>query len=95
MSNSILDITREHGKEMRRLALEHALEMAKIYRDFDTKPIDRLITHLEDKLAAEADHNRFDEDHHRICEDCYSGYADFMQEQADDARLDAMSEQEG
>ena len=36
------------------------------------------------------EHSRFDEDHRKICEDCYAGYVDFCQEQADDARLDAM-----
>lgn len=35
-------------------------------------------------------HSRFDEDHRAICEDCYSDYVDFCDEQADEARLDAM-----
>ena len=53
MDNNILETTRKHGKEMRKLALEHALEMAKIYRDFGSKPIDELVAHLEVKLAEE------------------------------------------
>lgn len=39
-------------------------------------------------------HSRFDADHRSICEDCYSDYVDFCQEQADDARLDEMAELE-
>lgn len=39
-------------------------------------------------------HSRFDEDHRRNCTDCYADYIDFCQDQADDARLDAMIEAE-
>lgn len=39
-----------------------------------------------------SNHSRFDEEHRSVCEDCYSDYFDFMQEQADEARLDAMIE---
>lgn len=37
-------------------------------------------------------HSRFDEEHRRNCEDCRADYEDFCQDQADDARLDVMSE---
>lgn len=37
-------------------------------------------------------HSRFDEEHRRNCEDCYSDYLDFCMEQEDEARLDAMIE---
>lgn len=39
-------------------------------------------------------HDRFDEEHRLICEDCTADYFDFCQEQADEARLDAMAELE-
>ena len=53
MSDSIFDISQNHGKEMRRLALQHALEIAKICRDYSDKPIEELISHLEEKLVSE------------------------------------------
>jgi len=37
-------------------------------------------------------HNRFDEEHRKVCDDCRDQYEDFCQEQDDDARLDALSE---
>ena len=37
-------------------------------------------------------HDRFDEEHRLICEDCTAAYFDFCQEQADEARLDAAAE---
>lgn len=39
-------------------------------------------------------HTRFDEDHRKVCEDCYADWLDFCQEQEDEARLDALSEME-
>lgn len=39
-------------------------------------------------------HNRFDEEHRRICGDCYGNYLDFLQDCLDDERLDALSEGE-
>ena len=39
-------------------------------------------------------HSRFDEEHYRNCQPCYEDHLDFMQECEDDARLDALSEQE-
>lgn len=38
-----------------------------------------------------SEHSRFDAEHYRTCQDCYEDHLDFMQEQADDARLDAMA----
>lgn len=38
-----------------------------------------------------SEHSRFDEDHRKVCEDCYADWLDFCQEQEDDARLDAMT----
>jgi hypothetical protein len=35
-----------------------------------------------------SNHNRFDEYHRRTCDDCTRDYLDFLQDQADDARLD-------
>lgn len=37
-------------------------------------------------------HNRFDEAHRAVCDDCQRAYEDFCQEQADEARLDSMAE---
>lgn len=37
-------------------------------------------------------HSRFDEEHCRVCSDCYADRLDFLWEQADEARLDAMAE---
>lgn len=39
-----------------------------------------------------SEHSRFDEDHRKICEDCTADYFDFCQEQAEEARLDSMSD---
>ena len=38
-------------------------------------------------------HSRFDNQHRQVCADCREAYEDFLQEQADEARLDAMSEE--
>jgi len=35
-------------------------------------------------------HSRFDESHYRNCQPCLEDHLDFMQEQADEARMDAM-----
>ena len=34
--------------------------------------------------------SRFDESHYRNCQPCLEDHLDFMQEQADEARMDAM-----
>lgn len=49
-----------------------------------------------DEIADQSmnEHSRFDEEHYRNCQDCYEDHLDFMQEQADEARLDAMIEAE-
>lgn len=49
-----------------------------------------------DEIADQSmnEHSRFDEEHRAECSDCYADHLDFMQEQADDARLDAMIEME-
>ena len=44
--------------------------------------------------AQKTSHNRFDEAHRNICDDCRRDYEDFRIEQDDDARLDEMSESE-
>ena len=40
-------------------------------------------------------HSRWDEEHRRVCEDCYSDWYDAMQDMTRDAELDAMAEAEG
>ena len=49
-----------------------------------------------DEIADQSmsEHSRFDEEHCRVCSDCYADRLDFMQEQADEARLDALAEAE-
>ncbi len=37
-------------------------------------------------------HSRFDADHYSQCQPCYEDHLDFVSEQEDDARLDALSE---
>ncbi len=37
-------------------------------------------------------HSRFDHDHYKNCQPCYGDHLDFMQDQAGDEQLDAMSE---
>lgn len=39
-------------------------------------------------------HYRWDEDHRKVCEDCYADYIDQLLSMAEDARLDALMEQE-
>jgi len=39
-------------------------------------------------------HDRFNEIHRRLCDDCYNAYLDFRDEQADEARLDVPQEDE-
>lgn len=56
MEKSILEIQREHGLAMRKIALEHVLEIAKIYRNYG-KTLDDLVEHLEEKLVEEAAEN--------------------------------------
>lgn len=96
MSDSIIEQTRRHGREMNALGLKHALEMARIFRDYSEKPIEELIKHLEEKLveAETPEHSRFDLEHIKTCDDCRRDNDDFNQEQEDDARLDAASEAE-
>lgn len=96
MSDSIMEISRKHGKEMHILGLKHSLEMAKLFRDYGDQPIEQLIKHLEDKLTEESmpEHSRFDLEHIKTCDDCRRDNDDFNQEQEDDARLDAASEAE-
>jgi len=53
MSDSVIDITHKHGVEMRRLAFQHTLEMAELYRDFGSDPIGQLISYLQEKLKAD------------------------------------------
>lgn len=89
--DNMLEINHKHGREMRRLALQHSLEMAKLYRDYSEYPIERLIAHLEAKLQEESVlHSRWDEIHRERCEDCRADYLDEQLAMADDARLDAM-----
>ena len=47
---------------------------------------------IEEIADASTEHSRFDEEHRAICEDCRADYVDFIQEQAAEARLDAMAE---
>lgn len=35
-------------------------------------------------------HSRFDENHYRNCQPCLDDHIDFMQEQADEARMDSI-----
>lgn len=37
-------------------------------------------------------HSRFDPDHYSQCQPCYEDHLDFIQDEEDSARLDAMSE---
>lgn len=39
-------------------------------------------------------HTRFDKDHRATCEDCFSDYLDFVQEQAGEERLDTLAAEE-
>lgn len=92
MDNSLSDITQQHGREMYQIALKHALEMAKLYRD-NGDSLDDIITHLEKKMAENVtEHSRFDEEHRQTCEECTSDYLDFVLESKDEARLDNLSE---
>lgn len=94
MSDSFIEITRKHGKEMHILGMRHALEMARLFRDHGDEPIAQLIKHLEEKLVEESvEHDRFSEKHRNICLDCRDAYEDFVQDSNDDARLDALSEE--
>ncbi|CAN5654329.1 hypothetical protein BH23PAT2_BH23PAT2_07670 [soil metagenome] len=55
---------------------------------------EELIEEAEELIEAEeAKHSRFDEEHYKNCDDCYSDHLDFMQEQEMDARIDAMAEE--
>lgn len=40
------------------------------------------------------EHSRFNDEHRAKCSDCYEAYLDFMDEQRDEQRLDAMAELE-
>ena len=40
------------------------------------------------------EHSRFDPDHYSKCQPCYEDHLDFIMDQEQDARLDAMAEQE-
>ena len=40
-------------------------------------------------------HSRWDEEHRRVCEDCYSDWCDEMLDMTRDEKLDAMAEAEG
>ena len=40
-------------------------------------------------------HSRWDEEHRRVCEDCYSDWCDEMLDMIRDAELDAMAKAEG
>ena len=40
-------------------------------------------------------HSRWDEEHRKVCEDCYADWYDAMQDMQRDAELDAMAEAEG
>lgn len=88
MSDSILEISRKHGKEMNILGLKHALEMAKIFRDNADQPIEKLIKHLEDKLVEETkpEHSRFDLEHIKTCDDCRRDHDDFIQDEEESNR---------
>ena len=50
---------------------------------------------IEEIADASMQHNRWDEDHRKVCEDCYSEYVDACMDMARDAELDAMAEAEG
>lgn len=39
-------------------------------------------------------HSRFDFDHYKNCQPCYEDHLDFMQDQEQDARMDAAAERE-
>ena len=45
------------------------------------------------KTDTQTDHSRFDEAHYRTCQSCYEDHLDFMQEQAQEARMDEMEYQ--
>ena len=51
---------------------------------------ENVIEEAED--AEQKKHNRFDEEHRKVCNECYRDYDDFCQEQVAEARLDEMSE---
>lgn len=89
--DNMLEINRKHGEEMRQLALQHSLEMAKIYRDYSESPIERLIAYLEVKLQEESVlHSRWDAEHRETCGECHQEWLDEMLDMADDARLDEL-----
>lgn len=77
------ELIRSHGKAIRKLTLQHTLEMAKMYRDYEDQPIEKMIEHIEKKLVEEElDHNRFDEAHRKNCDECHSAYMDFVAEES-------------
>lgn len=88
MNDSIIEQTRQHGREMNALGIKHALEMAKLFRDYGDKPIDQLIKHLEEKLveASTPEHSRFDLEHIKTCDDCRRAHEDFIQDEEDSNR---------
>lgn len=40
-------------------------------------------------------HSRWDDEHRKVCEDCYDGWVDACHDMQRDAELDAMAEAEG
>ena len=83
MNDSIIEQTRKHGREMNALGIKHALEMAKLFRDYGDQPIEQLIKHLEEKLvdATKPEHSRFDLEHIKTCDDCRRDHEDFIQDE--------------
>ena len=50
---------------------------------------------IEEIADASMMHSRWDEEHRRVCEDCYSDWCDEMLDMIRDAELDAMAKAEG
>lgn len=87
MSESIIETTHRHGREMYIIGLEHAISMIEVLGD-DARAnliakVEREKSELED-----AYHNRFDENHRKTCEDCQDAYDDFCQEQDSEKQPD-------
>lgn len=87
MGESFIETSREHGKEMYIIALEHAVSMLEI--------LDRqeALDHLKKNIAerkvelATPEHSRFDEKHRLGCGDCHEAYLEFLQEQEVDGAI--------
>lgn len=82
MSDSILEISHKHGRQMYLIGIEHAVSILEALND-----VGETVAHLNRNIANEKreiealDHSRFNEDHRKSCDDCRDAYGDFVQEE--------------